>query len=104
MPNKQGEGERKKRKRRLALQSGAEGALHARGRARVGDGAYAVTGRETRTAFYKEAINRAIIGEDPKGAAWRLKEPLSIYQRRCWEGASTLKQNWDIFFLNDSNL
>lgn len=88
----------------MALQSGAEGALCAHGEARVGDGAHAVTGWETRTAFCKEAINRAIIREDPKGAAWRLKELLSIYQRRCWEGASTLKQNWDIFFLNDSNL
>lgn len=35
----------------------------------------------------------------PQRSTERLKDLLSIYQRRCWEGTSTLKQNWDIFFL-----
>lgn len=37
-------------------------------------------------------------GRTPKERS-EIKELLSIYQRRCWEGASTLKQNWDIFCL-----
>lgn len=35
----------------------------------------------------------------PQRSTVRLKDLLSIYQRRCWEGTSTLKQNWDIFFV-----